>query len=411
MKILFIGSFYPNHLDLYLKLNSKKGLDNAANNFQWSFINGLDKICHKLTLITQPAIKSYPLYFKKARLDESNFTQSNKYFGYVVGYYNIPLIKHISKSINLYNKIIKLNINDTKIVFVYSIHSPFLIAVSIFKKKYKNVRICLIVPDLPQFMSGSKSRLYLFLKWIDNYLIKYTLENIDCFVLLTRAMKDELKINNKPFVVVEGISNDNSQQTLSHKNVKSIADKRIILYTGALSKRYGITNLLEAFKNIESDKYELWICGTGDASNLIEKMAKYDHRVKYYGYVSHDEVIKFQTKATVLVNPRTSEGEYTKYSFPSKTLEYLSSGTPTILHRLEGIPTEYYDYCYVAEEQSSNGLKETILFVCEKDESELVQFGKIAQEFVLKNKNAKVQAQKIIKMIESNFNFNFNDYK
>ena len=59
------------------------------------------------------------------------------------------------------------------------------------------------------------------------------------------------------------------------------------------------------------------------------------------GQVSLNEARALQKTADVLVNPRLNEGEYTKYSFPSKTMEYLSTGRPVVCYKLDGIPDEY----------------------------------------------------------------------
>src|SRR5690606_28854588 len=99
---------------------------------------------------------------------------------------------------------------------------------------------------------------------------------------------------------------------------------KTILYTGTLAKRYGIVHLLEAFALIKDQDYRLWICGDGDARDEVNEKVRMDPRITYFSQISRERVLKFQKKATVLVNPRKSEGEFTKYSFPSKTMEYLA---------------------------------------------------------------------------------------
>ena len=41
---------------------------------------------------------------------------------------------------------------DTTVLIVYSIHTPFLKAAVDIKRKYKNTKVVLIVPDLPEYM-------------------------------------------------------------------------------------------------------------------------------------------------------------------------------------------------------------------------------------------------------------------
>lgn len=67
-------------------------------------------------------------------------------------------------------------------------------------------------------------------------------------------------------------------------------------------------------------------------------MATKDRRIQYLGSIPHDEILQLQRTASLLVNPRTPEGIYTKYSFPSKTMEYLASGTPTLYMNCQEFP-------------------------------------------------------------------------
>src|SRR5690606_15738320 len=149
-----------------------------------------------------------------------------------------------------------------------------------------------------------------------------------------------------------------------------------ILYTGTLNKKYGILILLEAFELIKKDNYQLWICGAGEAEEDITKISANDHRIKFFGRVSRKEALRLQRKATVLINPRKSEEVFTKYSFPSKNMEYLLSGRPTIAYKLPGIPAEYEEYMFFIEDETAQGMAKKIIEACEKDPEELFEFGK-----------------------------------
>jgi len=108
-----------------------------------------------------------------------------------------------------------------------------------------------------------------------------------------------------------------------------------------------------------------------------------------------------QRKATLLINPRDGVEEFTKYSFPSKTIEYLSSGTPTILYKLKGIPEEYYNYCYTCDFEGAEGLTETIVRVLNIPSDERESMGEKAKKFILNNKNETIQSKKIIHLIKN----------
>ena len=97
-----------------------------------------------------------------------------------------------------------------------------------------------------------------------------------------------------------------------------------------------------------------------------------------------------------MINPRKPYLSVTRFSFPSKTMEYLSSGTPMIGYKLEGIPSEYYPYYYTVEDLTSDGLAEVITNVLTKPSEELEAKAKKAFDFIASNKTAEIQAAKII---------------
>ena len=149
---------------------------------------------------------------------------------------------------------------------------------------------------------------------------------------------------------------------------------------------------------------------TDEDVELIEKMfnvklleyQKNDSRIKYMGIVSNEQVVAAEKQATILVNPRLSNQEFAKYSFPSKTSEYMVSGTPLVTTKLPGIPDEYFEHLYLFEEESIEGFAKKMQEILSLPYTELRQKGRDAQEFVLKNKNNIVQTKKIINFFTQN---------
>ena len=124
--------------------------------------------------------------------------------------------------------------------------------------------------------------------------------------------------------------------------------------------------------------------------------------IKYKGNASKSHILEMERKATLLVNPRPSTEEFTKYSFPSKTLEYMASGTPLLTTRLSGIPKDYDSYLYYFNEETVIEMAEMLKKVMSKTKKELDDFGFKSREFVINNKNNNIQAEKIFNFIQNN---------
>ena len=175
------------------------------------------------------------------------------------------------------------------------------------------------------------------------------------------------------------------------------------MYAGTLQYEFGIRTLLQAFEQIEDPDYALWICGSGEAADEISALSRKDPRIRFFGFVPKAEVNALQRQATVLVNPRQNEGEYVKYSFPSKTFEYLASGVPMIGYKLAGFPDDYDDCIFFVEGNSPEALRDRMVEVCSLSPEERAAFAAHARSFVLENKNCVKQTGKMVNMIKGSF--------
>lgn len=398
--IIFLGGLFPEEIKTEIENKSKGVIQNAANVLQWAVVKGLDFHTTRLRLLNLPYVGSYPLRYLDFKLRSFNFSHNGKAEDINAGFLNLSIFKFYSRYLNSKSNLNKMIKEGDEIIIIYAMHLPFIKAAIKIKKKYPSIKVCLIVPDLPQYMGGKNNFLFRLLKFFENTQLENLIQKVDAFVILSKYMVGPLKIGSRPWVVVEGIYNPEKIDSSKEKE-----ELKTILYTGTLAKRYGILNLLDAFSLIKNENFRLWICGDGDAIKEINDRAKLDSRISNLGQLPRERVLDLQQRATVLVNPRTSEGEFTKFSFPSKVMEYLGSGTPCIMYSLPGIPEEYFDYCFVVSDESIEALSKSILNVCNKPQNELNAFGMRAKEFVIKNKAPKMQTLKVFNML-SNLNIN-----
>lgn len=394
---LFIGAI--GDAETIRSLNSKGCNVSTGYNVQRKMIEGLEKLGHYSDTITghvSPALKRDTLIVDYKSKDRSDYVTDIS-----VSFLNIPLIDKLIKKIKISKaaKCWAAEKNNPKI-FVYSLASNYLLGALAAKKKNPKCRITVIVPDLPEFMSNSTNKVYRMLKKIDRRIIDRSLRKVDSFVLFSGHMKDKIDINNKPYVVVEGIIRDIEEDAYLALIEKRITEhKKIIMLSGNLDYEEGIQTLLDAFVSIDDPECRLWLTGNGNAVEMIQKYQQSDKRIIYYGYIdSYNEFLKLQQQAYVFVQMVSPAHPKAAYFFPSKLMEYLSTGGIVACYKLPCIPDEYDEYLqYFSGDtlQIGRQLKE----YCDMDSE---SYRKLAMERYkfLKQKSPAGQMKKVEDMVE-----------
>ena len=415
----FLTSLFPYEIYSEIVEYSSGPIANANNELQWSIFLGLNEYYPDIYLMNFPNVGGYPFKYKALHVSGCDIKIKGKTIGESYSFINLIYLKHFLKYIKILNKL-KHSLKESDsfeniTIFIYDLYPPFLKAISKMKNKYNknNLHVCLIVPDI-NGMTGNKDNIISnFIKRREASTISASYNEIDSFVLISEHMLDYIPVGDRPWVVIEGILNidkikDINSQTLESKifRISSLSsDNFKIFYSGALDERNGVINLLDSFKLNLEPSFRLIICGDGQSRSLVEKRAENDTRIVYLGQIPYDEVIKLQSEVDLLVNPRPLGQSFTKYSFPSKTMEYFASGTPVLMYRLEGIPSQYFEYCYTAKLGESN--LETVSLLAQEirrvfqlplDVRE--RLATQAKEFIINNKNLRCQCKKIYNMIE-----------
>lgn len=399
LNVLFLGGIYPEPYKDAIFKNSKRGYQFAAQNLQEGILKGFIENRVDLSILTQPFLSTFPFGYKRPIVHY----QKCKYFNLIdtkcITFINIPFVSSFLNSGKLdISKWCKgFTEDEEKHIIVYSLTVKLMELALYAKRNFRNVKISIIIPDLPQYMGCNTICKFLGLQKKSIRFIDKNLKKFDNFILLTESMAKPLGIECENYCVVEGIFNNKSIAKEDEGCFDS--QNKILLYSGALVAKYGIETLLNAFTSLSNHNYRLVICGDGEAKDFIESVALKDKRVIYMGKVAYEKVLAMQKEASLLINPRTADGEYTKYSFPSKTMEYFASGTAVLMYRLPGIPLEYFDYCFTLTENSQEALAHKIDEILSISEPKRTEIGTKAAKFILEEKNAMKQISKVIKLI------------
>jgi hypothetical protein len=153
MDIAFMGGLFPKHLEPEIIENSKGRIDFAANNLQWGLVDGLD-FCNKqpVHLCNVLVIGPYPKGYNKLRIKTENFNHHPDSSDVNYGFINLIGFNRFSRFLAGTKGLIKWakNKSEKKIIINYSMHTPFLFASSIARFLFPNIKLCLIIPDLPE---------------------------------------------------------------------------------------------------------------------------------------------------------------------------------------------------------------------------------------------------------------------
>lgn len=284
-----------------------------------------------------------------------------------------------------------------KVLFFYNFHH--LDIVIALKKRFPDIKAVLLVTDLPEYSNTRKSIFSTLNEMISpttNQKKGDKFNYVDGYVLLAEGMAERLPIGNKPWILMEGIYNDEVATENTGKDMH-----KTIMYTGNLGRRYGIDTLLDAFSIIADKDYRLWIRGNGEMEDEVRRRAEKDNRIVCLKRMSRKELTECQQRATLMINPVSKNEEFTKYFFPSKTLEYMASGTPTLMARLECMPKEYDKYLLFLDDDSAAGMAQRIQEICSMPQQELNNIGAKAARFIFENKSPKIQMASVMRFFEN----------
>ncbi|HJV48207.1 MAG TPA: glycosyltransferase family 4 protein [Geothrix sp.] len=268
---------------------------------------------------------------------------------------------------------------------------------ALFAAKLTGTHAVTIVTDIPDYMYGEASRA----AWTFHHMIlrlyvtlsTFFMERYDGYILLTEAMNGLVNPKGRPHLIMEGIVDPGMGEvpnTLAGKYAE-----QVVIYAGALYARYGVASLLEAFLQVPDPNARLWLYGSGELESKLQDYADRDSRITYWGVKPNAEVVAAEVRATLLVNPRPAEEAFTKYSFPSKNMEYMASGTPVLTAPLPGMPKEYLEHVYTFPASTAEDLAASLSDLLGRPREELHLMGLHAKTFVLTQKNSLIQGRRV----------------
>lgn len=304
-KIFWIGPVVHTENDL-----SSNAMSPAANKWQLEFIDALLDNRYSVTCLSYIPFQTWP--FGKIWVKYPDDSKQIKRFNIISAeYINLLFIRELWIVFSILFKL-KINKNFTKIDYIFTYN-----------------------PLLRHRLLANLLKLFRNYKWISIVADDIAKGSPDITVFLSYGYYQRFDKKNKYFLD-GGIHSINKTLDLINKE-----KTKILLYAGAISKWTGIIEFTNIFQDVfEEFNVELHIYGKGN-SKEIETIAKRNARIKFFGFVSDEELHIACKKAFAFINPRPVNISLGENNFPSKLLMYLSYIKPILTTKTQGISPDY----------------------------------------------------------------------
>lgn len=317
---------------------------------------------------------------------------------------NLPILRQITRYLGVCKNIRGIcGSNSGDYVIICDILNQSVADAAVRCGSKLHIPVLGIVTDVPGHTSGARRKTLPLHQRIIKMLAERTgakkIGRYDAYLLLTEKMDHVVNPKGKPHIVIEGQCDVSMER--EQNNIENKACPKVIMYAGGIHVEFGIERIVNAFIKGDFNGWELHIYGDGNYQQRLTCVAQEHQNVKYFGVKPNSEVVARQIEASVLVNPRLTDAEYVQYSFPSKTLECMASGTPLLTTCLPGMSKEYYPYVYLIRDESETGMIDALSEVLMQSKDLLHEKGARAKDFVLSSKNNIVQAGKLCEFIAS----------
>lgn len=177
----------------------------------------------------------------------------------------------------------------------------------------------------------------------------------------------------------------------------SCKNKIIFIFAGTINSENGVDLLINFLSRNKSIEFELHFYGSGDKLFVVQNLELIDNRVKCFGRIPDNLLQEKLENADFLINLRDPCGVSVDYSFPSKLIKFMATGTPVISNKFPGLDESYEKHLYVIDAYTEKALSEMIDNLLKINSSRI--FGIAAKKFISKENNWSKISEDVIKFM------------
>ncbi len=307
--------------------------------------------------------------------------------GTTLPFYNLTGLKHLSRFVSVRRALRQWRGGAAfDAVLIHGVHSPLLWA-GLNAGKIRGVPVVTVLTDPPSTRTALDNLAATALKVADRRLIGAALARMDGVVALADGLATDFA-PGLPTLLMEGIAAD----PLEFPSSTTRMARHEVVYAGSLNAEYGVLDLLEAVTR-SAGQWRLAVYGRGPLEDLVRERARQSARVHFGGMADAQQLQSVYEQARLLVNPRPPNTMIAGYSFPSKILEYMASGTAVLTTRLPGIPADYEPHVTFSEPGAA-GLARAIDRALQQPDV-LADIGAGGRDFILTTRGHAAQGERL----------------
>lgn len=189
----------------------------------------------------------------------------------------------------------------------------------------------------------------------------------DEVIVLSKSVQEYFldTYGRKTTFIPNGVNRPTTRSPQLIKNIYSLDKDGYILFLGRLVPEKGITYLVEAFRNVKTDKKLVIVGGSSDTDafiNKLKKLAEGDERILFTGFVQGQMLEELYSNAYVYTLPSDLEG------MPLSLLEAMSYGSCCLTSDIAECVEVVEDKALLFKKSDIADLTEKLQFACDHPE-------------------------------------------
>lgn len=178
----------------------------------------------------------------------------------------------------------------------------------------------------------------------------------------------------------------------------------VVMFAGRMDEVRGASRFLDVVEELEESEFQFWMCGYGSETEL----ERYEKRVRgmtndqlqFFGTLPWEEYRDRVVSADVLVNFQDPGHPISRYTFPSKLLDFLSAGSIVVSTDMSDLRRCLDDELVVAG-KSQGALVAELERMSQRGVDEYEDYGSRGQTWIRNNCSQDAVSEKVNQVIDA----------